>query len=147
MQPMWLCIFWGRHFEETYENPQWRKVIQMQPMWLCIFWGRHFEETYENAQWRKIKQMQSMWLCIFSGRRFEKTYENAQWWKAKWTLANVTLPALTQVLWGDMKKHKPLLKGEHWQFVIFSRPSEDSHKSGSDSIYVFGLPPSPPSRQ
>ena len=33
-KPMWLCIFLCTSFEDTYENPQWRKVEQMQPMWL-----------------------------------------------------------------------------------------------------------------
>jgi hypothetical protein len=31
-KPMWLCIFLCTSFEDTYENPQWRKVEQMQPM-------------------------------------------------------------------------------------------------------------------
>ena len=35
---------------------QWRKVEQMQPVWLCIRSGRHFEETFENARGRKIDQ-------------------------------------------------------------------------------------------
>ena len=34
--------------------------FQMQPVWLCIFSGRWFEETFENAHWRKVKQVQSM---------------------------------------------------------------------------------------
>ena len=33
-------------------------------MWLCLFSGRQFEDTFENAQWRKDKQMQPTWLCI-----------------------------------------------------------------------------------
>ena len=78
MQPMWLCIFSCRPFEETFKNAQWRKVKQLQPMWLCIFSCRPFEETFKNAQWRKVKQMQSMWLCIFSCRPFEETFENTQ---------------------------------------------------------------------
>ena len=28
----------------------------MQPMRLCLFSGRRFEETFENAQWRKDKK-------------------------------------------------------------------------------------------
>ena len=32
MQPMWLCLFSGRQFEETFENSQWGKDQQMQPM-------------------------------------------------------------------------------------------------------------------
>ena len=72
MQPMWLCIFSSRQFEDTFENAQWRKVKQMQPMWLCIFSGRKFEATLENTQWRKVKQMHPMWLCILLGRLFRR---------------------------------------------------------------------------
>ena len=62
MQPMWLCIFTGRQFEEAFENTQWRKVKQMQPMWICILFCKRFEDTFENAQWRKDKQMQPVWF-------------------------------------------------------------------------------------
>ena len=34
------------------------KVKQMQPMRLCIFLGTHFEGTFEDAQWQKVVQMQ-----------------------------------------------------------------------------------------
>ena len=54
MQPVWLCLFLGRQFEDTFENTQWRKAKQMQPMRLCLFWGRRFEDTFENTQWRKV---------------------------------------------------------------------------------------------
>ena len=36
---------------------RWRNVKQMQPMWLCLFSIRPFEDTFDNAQWRKAKQM------------------------------------------------------------------------------------------
>ena len=51
-------------------NPdaQWRQVKQMQPVWLCIFSGRQFEDTYEETQWRKAKQLQPVWLCILPGK-------------------------------------------------------------------------------
>ena len=80
---MWLCIFWGRHFEETFENAQWRKVKQMQPMRLCLFKCKQFKETFENAQWRKIKQMQPVWVCILQCRQFEDSFENTQRRKVK----------------------------------------------------------------
>ena len=56
-------------------------------MRLYIYSCSHFEETFENAQWRKIKQMQPMRLCLFSGRQFEDTFENAQ--NPKKTIDNV----------------------------------------------------------
>ena len=27
----------------------------MQPMWLCLFSGKQFEETFDNTRWRKVK--------------------------------------------------------------------------------------------
>ena len=71
---MQLCIFSGRHFEDTSENAQWREVKQMQPVWVCILSCKCFEDSYENAQWRNVKQMQPMWLCIISGWKFEDTH-------------------------------------------------------------------------
>ena len=79
MQPIRLCIFSGRRFEETFENTQWRKVKQMQSMRLCIFSGKQFEATFENTQWRKVKQMQPMRLYILTDMSFEDTNENTQW--------------------------------------------------------------------
>ena len=75
---MWICLFSGRHFEETLKNAQWRKVKQMQPMWLCIHSSRQFEDSFENTQWRKVIQMQPVWLCCISTIQFEETFENAQ---------------------------------------------------------------------
>ena len=68
---MWLCLLYGRQFEETFEKTQWRKAEQMQHVWLCILSGSPFEDTFENTQWRKDKQMQPVWLCILSGSQFE----------------------------------------------------------------------------
>ena len=73
MQPVWLCILWSRQFEETFENPWWRKEKQMQSLWLCIPFAKEFEESFRNALWRKVKQMQPLRLCIDSGKQFEET--------------------------------------------------------------------------
>ena len=80
---MWLWVFAGRQFEDTFENAQWRKVKQMQPMWLCIILCKRSEETFENAQWRKVTQMQPMWVCIFTGMQFEDPFENTHCWKVR----------------------------------------------------------------
>ena len=80
---MWLCMFWPKFIEKTYENSQWRKAKQMQSMWLRILLRKRFEDTFENTHWRKAKQMQPMWLCHLFDRPFEKTFENAHWRKAK----------------------------------------------------------------
>ena len=63
-----LCILWGKQFEDTFENAQWRKNKQLQPMWLCILKCRQFEEAFENTQWWKVKQMQPVWFCNLSGK-------------------------------------------------------------------------------
>ena len=42
----------------THLKTQWRKVKEMQPVWLCIFLCKCFEDPFENTQWRKVKQMQ-----------------------------------------------------------------------------------------
>ena len=103
---MWLCIFSGRPFEDTFENSQRKKSNKCNQCDFASFLTGnlrthlkthsgeklnkcdqcHFassQETFENAQRRKVKQMQSMWLCIFPGRQFEETFENAQRRKAK----------------------------------------------------------------
>ena len=35
---------------------QWRKVKQMRPIWLCLFLGKQFEDTFVNSQWSKCNQ-------------------------------------------------------------------------------------------
>ena len=45
----------------------------MQPIRLCLFWCKQFEETFENAQWRKIKQMQRMRLWILNKSKTNAT--------------------------------------------------------------------------
>ena len=102
MQPVWLCIFSRREFEEAFENAQWRKVKQMQPMWIFILLCKRFEDTFEKTQntevksqtnatnankhalratfeipwWRKNKQMQPMWFCILWRKSLKGTLEN-----------------------------------------------------------------------
>ena len=66
------------------ENNRWCQYFKkMQPMWICLFCCKQFEETFENAQWRKVQHMQWMWFCILSGRSFEATFEDTQWRKVK----------------------------------------------------------------
>ena len=42
-------MLWSKIFDETSEKTQWRKIQQVQPMQLCIFSGRQFEEAFENT--------------------------------------------------------------------------------------------------
>ena len=57
---MCICRLPEKIFDEAFEGTYWRKTKQMQPVRLCILWGRQFEETFKNTQWRKAKQMQPM---------------------------------------------------------------------------------------
>ena len=50
--PALILVQWGNMWKT-----QWRSVIQMQPMWLCVFSCRWFEDTFKKAQWGKVKQM------------------------------------------------------------------------------------------
>ena len=111
MQPMWLCFFLGRRFEDTFENPHWRKVIQMQPMWPWFFSCKQFEGTFANPQWRKVKQMQPMWLCFFLGRGFEDTYEI--------NTHEITQSFHTQ-LWINLKTHIKTSWPFSWSIICLS---------------------------
>ena len=42
---MWLCVLLDIRSEETHENAQWRKVLQMQPVWPCLLWSKNIEIT------------------------------------------------------------------------------------------------------
>ena len=83
MQPMWLCHFSCRRFEKTFENTQWRKVIQMLPVWLCIRPCICFEAIFE----KRIVE-----------RRFEKTQQR----KVKQNVTGMTMHPLKQAIWGDV---------------------------------------------
>ena len=69
---LFIQTIWENTWKLTLE-----KVIEMQPMRLCICFGRQCEKTFENSLWRKIVQMQPMQLRICSGRQCEKTFENS----------------------------------------------------------------------
>ena len=54
---MWVCIFSCRQFEDTFENTQWRKAMEVQPMWLCVLLFTPFEVAFKITYWwRKDKQ-------------------------------------------------------------------------------------------
>ena len=143
---MRLCLFSCKKFEGTFENTWRRKAKQMQTMWLCLFWCRQFETTYENAQWRKVKQMQPMWLCLFSGRCFEDTFENAQWKKSQTNATTVTMPFLTQLIWGHIWKYTNAiltinvnLHGKQMKLMRFGIKTHSGEKSNkcSQCEYAF----------
>ena len=69
-------VVWGDIWEHTVEKKT--ILLKVQPVWICLFWSKQLEETFEDTQWRKVKQMQPMWLCIFSGSQFEGPSEETQ---------------------------------------------------------------------
>ena len=76
-------LFWSFYWQsKTHENRLWRKVAQMQPMRLCLYLGKQFEETFKNSlSKRKITQMQPMRICIRWSKQIEDTFENSLWRK------------------------------------------------------------------
>ena len=65
-----------KHFEDSFDNAQWRKTKQMQ----CdhVFFDPSALRVHLKSQWRKATKVQPMWLGIFSGSQFEKTLDNTQ---------------------------------------------------------------------
>ena len=132
MQPVWLCILWSRQFEETFENPWWRKEKQMQSLWLCIPFAKEFEESFRNALWRKVKQMQPLRLCIDSGKQFEDTFENAQWTKVKqmqpvWLCILIYKcfeEAFENPQWRKVKQMQPV-----WLCIHYGKQFEDTFEN------------------
>ena len=61
----------------------------MQPLRFCNLWGRKFEETFENAQWRKVKQtcviLHPLWQAIILKYTVEKSQSNIdeEFWALK----------------------------------------------------------------
>ena len=55
MQPMRLCIFPYKPFEDTFENTQWRKVNK-KTCALAFSRADNFK-TFEIKQWKRAKQM------------------------------------------------------------------------------------------
>ena len=86
----------------------------MQPIWLCLFSGRPFEETFENPQWWKVKQMQPIWLCFFPCKSISinAVMQKAIWadiWKfiqgkSHTSAVNVTMHLLMHGIWGHTWK-------------------------------------------
>ena len=57
---MLLGILWDKQIDDTFENTQWGKVKQMQPVWLCNYLCKRFEETFENTLEKKQTNLTKM---------------------------------------------------------------------------------------
>ena len=65
MQPVWLCIFWGRQFENAFKKTSRWKVKHMQPVLLCILPSKQFDDTCENTKGMNSEQLQPTWLYAY----------------------------------------------------------------------------------
>ena len=101
---MWLCLFSGRQFEDTFENAQWGKdktnatnvtmLPPKHPIWKHI-WKRTVEKNQTNAANANLHPfLQAIWGNIWKPT-VEKSHSNA---------TNVTMHLLRQALWGDIWK-------------------------------------------
>ena len=66
-----------KHFEDSFDNAQWRKTKQMQCDHAC-FDPSALRVHLKSHNGEKPKKVQPMWLGIFSGSQFEKTLDNTQ---------------------------------------------------------------------
>ena len=66
-------------------------ILQMQPVWLCIFWGRQFENAFKKTSRRKVKHMQPVLLCILPSKQFDDTCENTKGDEFQTIVTNVNL--------------------------------------------------------
>ena len=48
----------------------------MQPVWLCLFMGRRFEDSFENTQWRKNKTLGQVIYGVVSKQTVQKNRTN-----------------------------------------------------------------------
>ena len=66
-----------KHFEDSFDNAQWRKTKQMQCDHAC-FDPTALRVHLKSHNGEKPTKVQPMWLGIFSGSQFEKTLDNTQ---------------------------------------------------------------------
>ena len=58
MQPMWLCVFLHKRFDNSQQWEGWRIGVEqhdsfeMQPMWLCVFLHKRFDDSQQGEGWR-----------------------------------------------------------------------------------------------
>ena len=91
-----LAFHQRKPFEETFETHS--GIPQMQPVWLCIFWGRQFENAFKKTLRWKVKHMQPVLLCILPSKQFDDTCENTKGDEFQTIATNVTLRLLRQAI-------------------------------------------------
>ena len=91
-----LAFHQRKPFEETFETHS--GIPQMQPVWLCIFWGRQFENAFKKTSRWKVKHMQPMLLCILPSKQFDDTCENTKGDEFQTIATNVNLRLLRQAI-------------------------------------------------
>ena len=91
-----LAFHQRKPFEETFETHS--GIPQMQPVWLCIFWGRQFENAFKKTSRWKVKHMQPELLCILPSNHFDDTCENTKGDEFQTIATNVNLRLLRQAI-------------------------------------------------
>ena len=91
-----LAFHQRKPFEETFETHS--GIPQMQPVWLCIFSGRQFENAFKKTLRWKVKHMQPVLLCILPSKQFDDTCENTKGDEFQTIATNVTLRLLRQAI-------------------------------------------------
>ena len=101
MQPMWLCIFSGRPFEDTFENSQRKKSNKCNQCDFASFLTGNLRTHLKTHSGEKLNKCDQ---CDFASS--QETFENAQQRKVKqmqpitrWPVPNKALPCLSHVAW------------------------------------------------
>ena len=105
MQPVRLCIYSSRRFEETFENTQWRKdkqnatSVNMHAL-VQVHWGHTWKRTPEKGQINATSATLHLFMQAIWGDIWKHTAE-----KGQTNATNATMHPLRQAIWGDIWKH------------------------------------------
>ena len=125
---MWLFLYSGKQFEETFENTQWRKVknainatlpVLIQVIWVNM-WNHTLGKNQINATNVTLDlfvqtKIQSMRLCLYCLSKHLKSHIGEKSNKcndcdftsirANKNAINATLPVLIQDIWENIWNH------------------------------------------
>ena len=120
MQPVCLWILWGRQFEDTDENTQWKKSNKCNQCEYACSDPSGLKTYLKTCTKENSKQIQPMWLCIYQAdhlRRHLKTHSREMSNKCKQCSY-----ALSKA--GNLRSH---LKGHHGGKMDINQCDHASH--------------------